>query len=113
MVLAAVDDEIDRFLAFAGDRKYDGWQYRRLTPSEMGQIAGRAGRHVRDGTFGTTGRRPPFDEELVEALQEHRFDPIEMLQWRNSFLDFSSSMGKPFRIRSRVDFTRSILPMEV
>src|SRR6476660_2737934 len=37
-------------VAFAGDRKYDGWQYRRLSPSEMGQIAGRAGRHIRDGT---------------------------------------------------------------
>ena len=77
-------------IAFAGDRKFDGWHHRRLTPAEFGQIAGRAGRHVKDGTFGTTGRCPAFDEELVEALQEHRFDPVEMLQWRNSSLDFSS-----------------------
>jgi len=77
-------------VAFAGDRKYDGWQYRRLTPSEMGQIAGRAGRHVRDGTFGTTGRCPPFDEELVEMLEQHRFDPLTLFQWRNAQLDFSS-----------------------
>ena len=46
------------------------------TPAEFGQIAGRAGRHLRDGTFGTTGRCPPFDEELVEALEDHRFDPV-------------------------------------
>ena len=77
-------------VAFAGDRKYDGWQYRRLKPSEMAQIAGRAGRHIRDGTFGTTGRCPPFDEELVEMLEQHRFDPLTLFQWRNAQLDFSS-----------------------
>ena len=77
-------------VAFAGDRKYDGWHYRRLNPAEFGQIAGRAGRHLNDGTFGTTGRCPPFDEDLVQALEEHRFDPVSMLQWRNTDLDFSS-----------------------
>ncbi|MDF2116420.1 helicase-related protein [Roseiarcaceae bacterium H3SJ34-1] len=77
-------------IAFAGDRKFDGWQYRRLNPGEFGQIAGRAGRHLNDGTFGTTGRCPPFDAELVEALETHHFDPLTTLQWRNSELDFSS-----------------------
>ncbi len=77
-------------IAFASERKFDGWQYRRLTPAEFGQIAGRAGRHMRDGTFGTTGRCPPFDSDLVEALEEHRFEPLSMLQWRNTDLDFSS-----------------------
>jgi ATP-dependent RNA helicase SUPV3L1/SUV3 len=77
-------------IAFASDRKFDGWHYRRLTPAEFGQVAGRAGRHMRDGTFGTTGRCPPFDNDLVEALEEHRFEPVTMLQWRNSDLDFSS-----------------------
>ncbi|WP_374305875.1 helicase-related protein [Methylocella sp.] len=77
-------------VAFAADRKFDGWQRRRLTPAEFGQIAGRAGRHARDGTFGTTGRCPPFEEELVEALEAHAFDQVGMLQWRNSSLDFSS-----------------------
>ena len=77
-------------VAFAGDRKFDGWQYRRLNPAELGQIAGRAGRHLKDGTFGTTGRCPGFDEDLVEALEDHRFDPLAVLQWRNSDLDFSS-----------------------
>jgi ATP-dependent RNA helicase SUPV3L1/SUV3 len=77
-------------IAFASDRKFDGWQFRPLTPAEFGQIAGRAGRHMRDGTFGTTGRCPPFGPELVEALEDHRFDPVTLLQWRNTDLDFSS-----------------------
>jgi ATP-dependent RNA helicase SUPV3L1/SUV3 len=77
-------------VAFASDRKYDGYQYRRLTPSEFAQIAGRAGRATRDGTFGTTGRCAPFDNELVNALQNHSFDSVKTLQWRNSNLDFSS-----------------------
>ena len=77
-------------VAFAGDRKFDGWQYRRLNPAELGQIAGRAGRHLKDGTFGTTGRCQGFDEDLVEALEDHRFDPLAVLQWRNSDLDFTT-----------------------
>jgi ATP-dependent RNA helicase SUPV3L1/SUV3 len=77
-------------VAFASDRKYDGYQFRRLTPSEFAQIAGRAGRATRDGTFGTTGRCAPFEPELVNALQNHSFDSVKMLQWRNSKLDFSS-----------------------
>ncbi|MDB5571162.1 MAG: Helicase, partial [Hyphomicrobiales bacterium] len=77
-------------VAFASDRKFDGWQHRRLTPAEFAQIAGRAGRHANDGTFGTTGRCPPFEPELVEALETHRFEPMTTLQWRNAQLDFSS-----------------------
>jgi ATP-dependent RNA helicase SUPV3L1/SUV3 len=77
-------------VAFASDRKYDGYQFRRLTPSEFAQIAGRAGRATRDGTFGTTGRCAPFEPELVNALQNHTFDSVKMLQWRNTRLDFSS-----------------------
>jgi ATP-dependent RNA helicase SUPV3L1/SUV3 len=77
-------------VAFASDRKYDGYQFRRLNPSEFAQIAGRAGRATRDGTFGTTGRCAPFEPELVGALQNHSFDSVKVLQWRNSRLDFSS-----------------------
>src|SRR5712671_3664577 len=71
-------------VAFASDRKYDGYQFRRLNPSEFAQIAGRA------GTFGTTGRCAPFEPELVNALQNHTFESVKVLQWRNSKLDFSS-----------------------
>jgi ATP-dependent RNA helicase SUPV3L1/SUV3 len=77
-------------VAFASDRKYDGYQFRRLNPSEFAQIAGRAGRATRNGTFGTTGRCAPFEPELVNALQNHTFESVKVLQWRNSRLDFSS-----------------------
>lgn len=77
-------------IAFAGHRKFDGHQYRQLTPSETSQIAGRAGRHLRDGTFGVTGRVPGFDNELVHQLESHEFEPLKVLQWRNPNLDFSS-----------------------
>ena len=77
-------------VAFASDRKYDGYQFRRLNPAEFAQIAGRAGRATRDGTFGTTGRCAPFEPELVNALQNHTFDSVKVLQWRNAKLDFAS-----------------------
>ncbi|HXF86993.1 MAG TPA: helicase-related protein [Xanthobacteraceae bacterium] len=77
-------------VAFASDRKFDGYQYRRLSAAELAQIAGRAGRATRDGTFGTTGRCPPFEDELVRALETHTFEPVQVLQWRNADLDFSS-----------------------
>ena len=77
-------------VAFASDRKFDGYQFRRLNSSEMAQIAGRAGRAARDGTFGTTGRCLPFDQEIVERLENHNFEPLRVLQWRNTRLDFRS-----------------------
>ncbi len=77
-------------VAFASDRKFDGYQFRKLNPSEMAQIAGRAGRAMRDGTFGTTGRCPPFEDELIRALESHTFEPVKIVQWRNTELDFSS-----------------------
>src|ERR1700751_46977 len=68
-------------VAFASDRKFDGYQYRKLNPIEFAQIAGRAGRATRDGTFGSTGRCPPLEHELVQALEAHAFDPVRVLQW--------------------------------
>ena len=77
-------------VAFAADRKFDGFQYRKLTAAELGQIAGRAGRHMRDGTFGVTSRVESFDDELIRALETHQFQPVKTVQWRNRDLDFSS-----------------------
>ncbi|MHA1189178.1 MAG: helicase-related protein, partial [Alphaproteobacteria bacterium] len=77
-------------VAFAGNHKFDGYQHRPLTAAELGQVAGRAGRHMRDGTFGVTGRVDPFPDPLVEALETHRFEPVKVLQWRTGNLDFSS-----------------------
>ncbi|MBZ0216037.1 MAG: hypothetical protein K8F25_05760, partial [Fimbriimonadaceae bacterium] len=77
-------------VAFASRRKFDGHQFRALNAAEMAQIAGRAGRHLRDGTFGVTGRTEPFEGDMIERLESHQFDPLKILQWRNPKLHFSS-----------------------
>ncbi|MCO4317543.1 helicase [Phyllobacterium sp. 21LDTY02-6] len=77
-------------VAFAQDRKFDGYQFRDLSPAEIGQIAGRAGRHLRDGTFGVTGQVAAFSEPLVQKVESHTFDPVRILQWRTANFDFSS-----------------------
>ena len=80
-------------VAFASLRKFDGRRTRRLTISEMAQIAGRAGRHQRDGTFGTLsyeGRGDAFEEEEIEAIEQHRFPPLDHLYWRESDLRFDT-----------------------
>lgn len=77
-------------VAFARLHKFDGQGLRALTAPEMGQIAGRAGRHMNNGTFGTTADVGPLDPELVESVENHRFDPQTMVWWRNPHLDFNS-----------------------
>ena len=77
-------------VAFAAVRKFDGHAHRDLTPSELGQIAGRAGRHLNDGTFGVTGGVPVLSAELIERLESHTFDSVKVLQWRNRDLDYAS-----------------------
>ncbi len=79
-----------RHVALAATRKFDGQKPRRLTASELAQIAGRAGRHMKDGTFGVTDNVTSLDEQVVEAIETHRFDPLEYLVWRNHDLDFAS-----------------------
>ena len=80
-------------VAFARLGKFDGHRPRRLAASEVAQIAGRAGRGMRDGTFGTTAGCAAIDEELADAVENHRFEPLEQLAWRNSELDFSHADG--------------------
>ena len=75
---------------FASLRKYDGRTLRPLRNVELAQIAGRAGRHMNDGTFGTTAEVGGLDPEVVEAIENHRFDPLRDVQWRNSDLHFHS-----------------------
>ncbi len=77
-------------VAFAATRKFDGRRFRDLSPAELSQIAGRAGRHLNDGTFGVTGDVDIFDPQLIEQLETHSFQPIKALQWRNNRLNFSS-----------------------
>ena len=76
-------------VAFARLSKFDGHRPRGLMASEVAQIAGRAGRGMRDGTFGSTAECPPLDDELVRAVEGHSFEPLGQLCWRNSVLDFS------------------------
>lgn len=80
-------------VAFARISKFDGQSPRRLTAPEMAQIAGRAGRYMRDGSFGTLPEVGALDADLIEAIETHRFDPIETLQWRTAKLDFRSLEG--------------------
>jgi ATP-dependent RNA helicase SUPV3L1/SUV3 len=79
-------------VAFAGLEKFDGKRDRRLTIAEMAQIAGRAGRHQKDGTFGTLGLTEEsggLSEQEIDAIEEHRFRPIDWVYWRNAELDFT------------------------
>jgi len=77
-------------VAFAGLRKFDGKRTRWLHPQEVGQIAGRAGRYTRDGTFGVTGDCEEMDEDLVESVVNHQFEPVMGAEWRNARLDFGN-----------------------
>src|SRR6202012_4232681 len=77
-------------VAFAGLRKFDGKRTRWLFPQEVGQIAGRAGRYRRDGTFGVTGEAAEMDEDLVAAVEEHHYEPVTAAEWRSAELDFNS-----------------------
>jgi ATP-dependent RNA helicase SUPV3L1/SUV3 len=80
-----------KHIAFSATAKFDGRRMRQLYPQELAQIAGRAGRHTENGTFGVTGEARPFDEEVIEAIESHRFAPVRKLQWRNAALDFGSA----------------------
>jgi ATP-dependent RNA helicase SUPV3L1/SUV3 len=77
-------------VAFAATRKFDGFQFRALNAGELGQVAGRAGRYMNDGSFGVTGDAEPFETEIVDRLENHNFENIRVLQWRNRDLDFAS-----------------------
>jgi len=77
-------------VAFAGLRKFDGKRTRWLSPAEVAQIAGRAGRFRRDGTFGVTGECAEMDEDLVRSVEEHAFQPVAAAEWRAADLDYTS-----------------------
>jgi ATP-dependent RNA helicase SUPV3L1/SUV3 len=77
-------------VALAATRKFDGAALRGLTKAEIGQIAGRAGRYKRDGTFGVTGPVRGFDDDVIEAVETHHFKSLEAFYWRNTALDFAS-----------------------
>jgi len=78
---------------FSNLKKFDGKKLRRLNRSEIGQIAGRAGRYLNDGNFGITGDCKEISAEEVELLENHKFEEIKMLFWRNSNLNFNNALS--------------------
>jgi ATP-dependent RNA helicase SUPV3L1/SUV3 len=102
-------------VAFASRAKFDGRRHRVLRPEEIAQIAGRAGRFQNDGTFGETGDCAPLDEETIARVENHEFEPVVAIEWRNPHLNFHSitalqaSLAAPpdrlglMRVRGAVD----------
>ena len=78
-------------VAFSATSKFDGNRMRPLMANELAQIAGRAGRHMNNGTFGVTGEAGPLHDEVLEAITENRFQPLSKLYWRNSKLQFGTT----------------------
>ncbi len=91
-------------VAFARTRKFDGERIRGLSAAELAQVAGRAGRNQRDGTFGTCDEAAPLSDEVVRAIEEHAFDPVPFVWYRNTDLDYTS-------IETLVDSLRRPPPM--
>ena len=77
-------------VSFSSLRKFDGKKNRKLNLSEISQIAGRAGRHINDGTFGVTGECKQLSFDEVEKLEKHELQKIDVLYWRNSEINFDS-----------------------
>ncbi len=75
---------------FSNLKKFDGKKLRRLNLSEIGQIAGRAGRYMNDGSFGVTGEVQSINPDEIELIENHKFENINSIYWRNSELNFSS-----------------------
>lgn len=80
-------------VAIAGLRKFDGKNYRKLSTAEIAQIAGRAGRHLSDGTFGPIAEIGAMDEDVVNAIEDHDFPALTGVFWRNADLDYRSGKG--------------------
>ncbi|MDP2696484.1 helicase-related protein [Thalassospira sp.] len=77
-------------VAFAALHKYDGQFNRSLSPAELAQIAGRAGRHMNDGSFGVTGNLVGIDPDIIEQIEAHQFEPLSKVYWRAANPDFRS-----------------------
>ncbi len=92
-----------RHVAFSSTTKFDGNRMRPLQANELAQIAGRAGRHLQSGTFGVTGEASPLSEEMVDAIENHRFAPERKLQWRNANLRFGTLSALLSSLEVRTD----------
>ncbi len=101
-------------IAFDSIKKFDGNKYRYLYPHEIGQIAGRAGRYMNNGTFCMTYPNEELDANLVSAIENHNFLEIDNIKWRNSNLDFSSikSILDSLSIKPKLPFLKLVKPGE-
>jgi len=88
---------------FSNIKKFDGKKLRRLNMSEIGQIAGRAGRYLNDGSFGITGDCKEISAEEVELLENHKFEEVNILFWRNSNLNFNNATSLIKSLEERPD----------
>jgi len=95
---------------FSNLKKFDGRKLRKLNLSEIGQIAGRAGRYLNDGSFGITGDCKEINAEEVDLLENHKFEEIQYLFWRNSNLNFNnpSSLIKSLDEKPKEKWLRKI-----
>ncbi len=87
-----INMDIDH-IYFSNLKKFDGKKLRKLNLSEIGQIAGRAGRYLNDGNFGVTGICKEMNDEDVDLIENHKFDDIQTLFWRNSNLNFNNPLA--------------------
>lgn len=99
-------------VAFAALHKFDGQFNRGLSAAEMAQIAGRAGRHMNDGTFGVTGNLSGIDPDIIEQIEAHEFEPLAKVFWRNARLDFRSVEALQKSLRRRSDNPTLVLTRE-
>ena len=95
---------------FSNLKKFDGKKLRKLNLSEIGQIAGRAGRYLNDGSFGITGDCKEINTEEIDLLENHKFENIQFLFWRNSNLNFNNpiSLIRSLDDRPRKDWLKKI-----
>ena len=98
------------YIYFSNLKKFDGKKLRKLNLSEIGQIAGRAGRYLNDGNFGITGDCKELSAEEVDLLENHKFEEIKTLFWRNSNLNFNNpySLIKSLEEKPNKDWLRKI-----
>ena len=104
-----INMDIDN-VSFSNLKKFDGKKTRRLNLNEISQIAGRAGRHINDGSFGTTEKCENLSPSEIEKLENHNFDKVNIVYWRNSNLSFESldSLIRSIEKKSNNDFLRKI-----
>tara|TARA_Y100001960_G_scaffold191407_1_gene200444 strand:- start:1356 stop:3161 length:1806 start_codon:yes stop_codon:yes gene_type:complete len=90
-------------VSFSNLRKFDGKKTRKLNLSEISQIAGRAGRHINDGTFGITGECKQLSPDEIEKLEKHDLNKVDMLYWRNSKINFDSLENLILSLEKKTD----------